>query len=96
MVLTLDGRQLFRQYDLFNQDTFLDYLKQIKKRLRKVILFTTDRASQHHRSKKVQEYLQENKDSLRIIYLPNGLPRFNMVEECWRHGKYDLGIKALF
>ncbi len=32
--LTLDGKkQLFRQYDLFNQDTFIDYLKQIKKRL---------------------------------------------------------------
>lgn len=39
--LTMDRRQLFRQYDLFNQqDTFLDYLKQIKKRLGQVILFT--------------------------------------------------------
>ncbi len=39
--LTLDGKQLFRQYDLFNQDTFLDYLKQIKKRLggRKVMYY---------------------------------------------------------
>jgi hypothetical protein len=44
--LTMDRRQLFRQYDLFNRDTFLDYLKQIKKRLGKVILFT-DRARQH-------------------------------------------------
>ena len=24
--LTMKGKQLFRQYDLFNQDTFLDYL----------------------------------------------------------------------
>ncbi|MER5175796.1 MAG: transposase, partial [Candidatus Nitrosocosmicus sp.] len=33
--LTREGKQLFRQYDMFNQDTFLDYLKQIKKRLGK-------------------------------------------------------------
>ena len=39
--LTMDRRHLFRQYDLFNQqDTFLDYLKQINKRLGKVISFT--------------------------------------------------------
>ena len=44
--LTRDGKQLFRQYDRFNQDTFLDYLKQIKKHLGKVIMFT-DMARQH-------------------------------------------------
>jgi hypothetical protein len=44
--LPVDRRQLFRQYDMFNQDTFLDYLKQIKKRLGKVVMFT-DRARQH-------------------------------------------------
>ena len=48
--LTLKGKQLFRQYDLFNQYTFLNYLKQIKKRLGKVILFT-DRARQHQAKK---------------------------------------------
>jgi putative transposase len=94
--LTLDGKQLFRQYDLFNQDTFLDYLKQIKKRLegRKVIL-VIDRAPQH-RSKKVLEYLEENKDFLRIIYLPKGSPQFNVVEECWRQGKHDLLVSKYY
>jgi hypothetical protein len=29
--LTMEGTQLFRQYYLFNQDTFLDYLKEVKK-----------------------------------------------------------------
>jgi hypothetical protein len=42
--LTIDIRQLFRQDDLFNQYTFLDYLKQVKKRLEKVIIMFTDRA----------------------------------------------------
>ena len=38
--LTMEGKQLFRQYDKFNQDTFLDYLKQVNKRLGKVVMFT--------------------------------------------------------
>ncbi len=42
-MLTIDRRQLFRQYDVFNQDTFLDYLKQVKKRLGKKVVMFTDR-----------------------------------------------------
>jgi len=52
---------------MFNQDTFIDYLKQVKKRLGKVVMFI-DRARQHQ-SNKVKEYLEE-KDSLKIVYLP--------------------------
>ena len=92
--LTMKGKQLFRQYDVFNQYTFLDYLKQVKKRLGKVIMFT-DRARQHQ-AKKVLEYLEENKDSLRIVYLPKGSPEFNAVEECWRQGKYDLLVSKYY
>jgi len=44
--LTLDRRQLFRQYNMFNQYTFLDYLKQVKKRLGKKVVMFTDRAKQ--------------------------------------------------
>ena len=90
----MKGKQLFRQNDKFNQDTFLDYLKQIKKRLGKVILFT-DRARQHQ-SKKVKEYLEENKDSIKILYLPKGSPEFNTVEECWIQGKYDLLVSEYY
>jgi transposase len=40
----------------------------------------TDRARQHQ-SNKIKKYL-ENKDSVRIFYLPKGSPEFNAVEEC--------------
>jgi transposase len=86
--LTIDGSQLFRQYDVFDQYALIDYLKQLKRRFGKVVLFT-DRARQHQ-SKKVQEYLEKNKDVIRIAYLPKGSPEFSAVEECWRQGKYDL------
>jgi len=80
--LTLKGKhQLFRQYDKFNQDTFLDYLKQVKKNLGKKVVMFTDRARQHQ-SNKIKKYLEKNKDSVRIFYLPKGSPEFNAVEEC--------------
>ena len=41
--LTIDGRQLFRQYDVFNQYTFLKYLKELQRKFRKLLLFI-DRA----------------------------------------------------
>jgi transposase len=92
--LTLKGKQLFRQYDVFNQDTFLDYLKQVKEKLGKFFMLT-DRARQHQ-SNKIKEYLEKNKDSVRILYLPKGSPEFNAVEECWRQGKYDLLVSKYY
>ena len=68
---------------MFNQDTFLDYLKQVKEKLGKKVILFTDRA-RPHQSNKIKEYLEKNKDSLRILYLPKGSPEFNAVEECWR------------
>ena len=44
--LSLEGKQLFKQYDKFNSDTFIDYLKQICQRFGKCILFV-DRATHH-------------------------------------------------
>jgi len=81
---------------MFNQYTFLDYLKQVKKLLGKKVVMFTDRAKQHQ-SKKVKEYLKENNDYIRIIYLPKGSPEFNaVVEECWRQGKYDLLVSKYY
>jgi hypothetical protein len=44
--ITIDGKQLFRQYDVFNQYVFLKYLKELQRKFRKLLLFgfveTTD------------------------------------------------------
>jgi hypothetical protein len=66
----MDGKHLFRQYNRFNQNAFLDYLKQVKKQLGKVIMFT-DRARQHQ-SKRLQECVKENNDSIKLSYLLKG------------------------
>jgi transposase len=73
---------IFRQYYLFNQqDTFLDYLKEVKKLFGKKVVMFTDRARQHQ-SNKVKEYLEKNEDSVRIFYLPKGSLEFYAVGEC--------------
>jgi len=56
-VLSLDGKQLFRQDEKFDSQSFIDYLEQVKKKFRKFIVFL-DRATQH-RSKVVEEYFQQ-------------------------------------
>jgi transposase len=84
--LSLDGKQLFRQYDKFDSNTFVDYLKQVQKRFGKYIIFV-DRATPHC-SKITRRFLDSNKHTIRLEYFPVGSPEFNAVEECWREGKY--------
>ena len=78
--LSLDGKQLFKQYDEFNSKTFVDYLKHIQKRFRKIVVFV-DRATPHC-SKITRNLMQIKIPS--DEYFPVGFPEFNAVEECWR------------
>jgi transposase len=89
-VLSLDGKQLFRQYERLNSNqSFIAYLEEIRKKFNKFILFA-DRAAQH-RSKMVEEYLRRNiEEAIKIEYFPVGSPQLNAVEECWRQGKYNI------
>jgi len=50
--MSLDGRQLFRQYKKFNGRSFLDYLKKVHRKFRKLYLFM-DRAPQHRKTRDV-------------------------------------------
>ncbi len=74
--------QLFRQYDIFNGNTFLDYLKKIHDKFPKCYLFM-DKASPQYKSKKVIKYFEENKDTLIPVYLPTTAPpsEFMMMEK---------------
>ena len=82
------GRQFFRQYPAFNGRRFLDYLKKVHGRYSRLCLFL-DRAKQHHRTKKVREYMGRNRGTLRVRWFPVGSPAFNVMEECWRQMDND-------
>ena len=62
--LSMEGKQqVFRQYDVFNGDTFLEFLKKIHAKFQKCYLFM-DKASPHYKSKKVIKYFEDNKDNI--------------------------------
>ena len=86
---SLEGKQLFRQYDWFNANIFLDYLKHIHRKFPQCYLFL-DKAKQHYRSKQVVEYFADNKNSLIPVYLPTASPEFMVLEEIWNITKNDL------
>jgi len=87
----LEGRkqQLFRQYNIFNGDTFLEFLNKIHTKFPKCYLFM-DKASPHYKSKKVKAYFDNHKDTLIPIYLPTASPEFMVMEEIWNIAKRDL------
>jgi transposase len=49
-----------------------------------------DKASPHYRSRKVKEYLENNKDNLIQVYLPTSSPEFMMLEKLWNIAKQEL------
>ena len=90
-IISMEGKkQLFRQYDVFNGDTYLNFLKKIHAKFPKCYLFMDKASSPHYRSKKVLKYFEENKDTLISVYLPTASPEFMIMEEVWNIAKRDL------
>ena len=87
--INMEGKQLFRHYDKFNGDTFLEFLKIIHSKFPKCYLFM-DKASPHYRSKRVRDYFDRHKDALIPVYLPTASPEFMILEEVWNIAKRDL------
>jgi DDE superfamily endonuclease len=101
--ISLDGRQLFIQFERFNEDTFCQFIKQIHHKFPKCYLFL-DKAPQHYKTHKVRTYFEEHKDSLIPVYkdslipvyLPTASPEFMVLEECWNISKSDLLVLTYY
>jgi transposase len=91
----IDGTQFFRQYEMFDGESFLDFLKKLHKRFGRLYLFL-DKARQHHHTKIVTDYLRKNRETLRVRWIPTASPEFNVMEECWRQGEKDLSSLPVF
>ena len=87
---SLEGKQLFRQYDKFNGGTFLDFLKTIHHKFPRCYLFLDKAVSPHYMSRKAGECFDEHKDALIPVYLPTASPEFMVMEEVWNIAKRDL------
>lgn len=93
--LSLDGRQLFRQYDGFDEDSFYDFLKLIRYKFQRCFIFL-DKASPHFKSEVVQEYFAKHAESLIPIWLPTASPEFMPLEGCWDISKDDLLVLSYY
>lgn len=87
--MSLEGKQIFRQYDYFDENTFYDFLQEIHHKFPNCYLFL-DKAPQHYKSQKIKQYLQKHKQDLIPIWLPTASPEFMVLEECWNISKKDL------
>ena len=72
--ISMEGKQLFRQYDKFNGDTFINFLKIIHSRFPKCY-FHGQSISPHYRSRKVTDYIEHNKDTIITVYLSTASPQ---------------------
>jgi DDE superfamily endonuclease len=93
--VSIDGTQFFRQYDVFNGENFLDFLKKLHRKFGRLYLFL-DKARQHRKTRIVTDYLRKNRKTLRVRWIPTASPEFNVVEECWRQGEKDLSALPAF
>ena len=85
----MDRKQLFRQYDRFDENTFYEFLKQLHYKFPKCYLFL-DKASQHYKSHKIRQYFEQHRNDLVPIWLPTASPEFMVLEESWNISKKDL------
>jgi hypothetical protein len=91
--LSLDGRQMFRQYDAFDGETFYDYLKQVHRKFGRCILFL-DKAVQHQ-TEAVLSYFERHERTLVPVWEPKASPEFMPLEGCWHVSKDDLLVLRL-
>lgn len=69
--MIIDGR--------FNGDVFITFLKQMIKYSRQKIYFVTD-GHPAHKTKKLKEWLEENKNKIEVFFLPPYSPELNPQE----------------
>ena len=88
------GRMLFRiEKERVTAETFVDFLEKIcRQHPRRKIIVVTDRAPQHI-AKKVRDYVEANKKSLALYYLPPYSPELNPDEGVWGYVK-DKKLKS--
>ncbi len=92
--VSIEGKKhLFRQYEIFNRDTFLSFLKIIHSKFPKCYLFM-DKASPHYRSKEVTKVFWRKQGYTNSCISSNYIksPEFMVIEEIWNIAKRDLFI----
>ena len=86
-----NGTRPVRRYDRFDGPTFVQYLKEVRRKWGKALVIM-DNAGQH-KTRAVREYLAEHPD-VEVLYLPTATPKLSAVEAIWKEAKYRLVTSA--
>lgn len=70
------------EHDIYDAQTFLDFLENVLKRYSGKIVMILDNARIHH-AKLIQPFLLENIERLELIFLPPYSPNLNLIEGLW-------------
>ena len=86
--ISLGGRMLFRvEKGMVNAKTFVDFLKKMMRHHRgRKIVVVTDQAPPHI-AKRVEEFVEANKKSFTLYYLPPYSPELNPADHGWGYLK---------
>lgn len=76
-----------RFVDVFNSDTFIEFLAQLLASCRGRKIHMISDNAQYHKSPKVREWLKGKEDLIELHFLPPYSPEFNAVEYVWRRSK---------
>jgi transposase len=73
------GHLQFMLIDRFNGDVFIDFLKRMIRYSKEKIFFVTD-GHPAHKTKKLVQWLQENKSKIEVFFIPPYSPELNAQE----------------
>ena len=76
-----------------NRKQFVRFLKKLKRRWGKFLLFTDN--YKPHKGGIVEIYLKRHKKSIKVAHFPKYSPELNPVEQCWKPGRRVLSNRVL-
>jgi len=87
--VSLEEKPRFRWMfaDVFNGETFFEFLKHLVARSRRKVFLVIDNAPAHHLPPDGKEWLSANKSRIELHRLPPYSPEFNPIEGVWKETK---------
>jgi putative transposase len=89
------GEIYVEESDKYDAGVFLGFLKNIVAKHSGKIIMILDNARIHH-AKLLNEFLNEHKERLTLVFLPPYSPNLNMIEELWGWLKNSVINNAFF
>lgn len=75
----------YKQDEVFNADTYLEFLEQVVRRhYKKKIFYIQDNAS-YHKDSVVWDWFSDNRKWIEVYNLPPYSPEFNAAEPLWKY-----------